>query len=238
MFHRSSIIFTAFGTEPFKRFAIVTEPSSASHDPVGSTSTSLLDRVKARDDAAWRRLVSVYGHLILYWCRRAGVPREECVDVCQDVLRTVAVSIEDFQRDEAVGTFRGWLRTITRSKAVDHFRRKNRQPAAEGGTDAYDRILAIPDGDSAGVPEASDPEMAIIVNKTLDLIRPEFENRTWQAFWRAAVEGQQSSLIADALEMTPGAVRQAKSRVLHRLREELHQILELEGCGLEGLHSS
>ena len=86
--------------------------------------------------------------------------------------------------------------------------------------------------------EASDQEMAIIVNKTLDLIRPEFEERTWQAFWRAAVEGQPSAVVAEALEMTPGAVRQAKSRVLHRLRGELHQLLELEGCSLEGVRSS
>ena len=86
--------------------------------------------------------------------------------------------------------------------------------------------------------EVGDQEMAIIVNKTLDLIRPEFEERTWQAFWRSAVEGQSSAVVAEALEMTPGAVRQAKSRVLRRLRGELHQLLELEGCSLEGVRSS
>jgi RNA polymerase sigma-70 factor (ECF subfamily) len=79
------------------------------------------------------------------------------------------------------------------------------------------------------IPEASDEETAIIVNRTLDLIRPEFEERTWLAFWRAAVEGQQSGVVAEALGMKPGGVRQAKSRVLHRLREELHRLLGLEG---------
>ena len=94
------------------------------------------------------------------------------------------------------------------------FGRKNRQPPAKatGGSDAYEHILAIPDGDASSVPEASDEETAIIVRKTLDLIRPEFEERTWQAFWRSAVEGQQSGVVAAALGMTPGGVRQAKSR--------------------------
>ena len=146
----------------------------------------------------------------------------------------MAANIDCFQRDRSRGTFRGWLRTITRSKVADHFRQKNRQPPAKatGGSDAYEHILAIPDGDGSSVPEASDEETAIIVRKTLDLIRPEFEERTWQAFWRSAVEGQQSGVVAEALGMTPGAVRQAKSRVLRRLREELDRLLGLEGYDL------
>ena len=91
---------------------------------------------------------------------------------------------------------------------------------------------------SSSVSEASDQEKAIIVNQTLDLIRPEFEDRTWQAFWRATVEGQRSGVVAEALKMTPGAVRQAKSRVLRRLREELSQLPEPEGCSLEEVRGS
>jgi RNA polymerase sigma-70 factor (ECF subfamily) len=214
------------------------EPFDVSHRSAGSTSSSLLDRVKARDDAAWRRLVGIYGHLVLYWCRCAGIRRDDRVDICQEVFRAVAVNIDGFRWDRASGTFRGWLRTITRSKVVDHVRRQNRQPAAAGGSDAHERFLAIPNGDPSSVPEASDQEKALIVNKTLDLIRPEFEDRTWQAFWRATVEGQQSGVVAAALEMTPGAVRQAKSRVLRRLREELHQLLEEEGGILEEVRGS
>jgi DNA-directed RNA polymerase specialized sigma24 family protein len=75
------------------------------------------------------------------------------------------------------------LRTITCRKVVDHIRRQNRQSPAKatGGSDAYEHILAIPEGDGSSVPEASDEEGAIIVRKTLDLIRPEFEERTWQS---------------------------------------------------------
>ncbi len=155
------------------------------------------------------------------------------MDICQEVFHAVAVNIDSFRRDPASGTFRGWLRTITRSKVVDHVRRQKRQPAATGGSDAHERFLAIPDSDASGIPEAGDREEAILVNRTLALIRPEFENRTWQAFWRATVEGQRSGVVAEALKTTPGAVRQAKSRVLRRLREELDQLLDAEGCSLE-----
>ncbi len=44
---------------------------------------------------------------------------------------------------------------------------------------------------------------------------------TWRAFWLCAVEHQSSGEVARQLGMTPGAVRQAKYKVLRHLREEL-----------------
>ena len=196
---------------------------------MGSTSSSLLDRVKVRDEAAWRRLVNVYGRLVLYWCRCADIPRADRVDVCQEVFKAVAANIDSFRHDQPGDTFRGWLRTITRSKVADYFRQQNRQPVAIGGSVAHERFLAIPDGDASSAVEAGNPERAILVAQVLDLIRSEFEDRTWQAFWQTAVEGRQAGEVAETLEMTPAAVRQAKSRILRRLREELNQLLE-EDC--------
>lgn len=216
----------------------MTQPSDNRRVSIGSTSSSLLDRVKARDDAAWLRLVGIYGRLVFYWCRRHGIPREDRADICQDVFRAVALNIDRFRRDQPGGTFRGWLRTITDSKIADHFRVQKRQPAAaQGGTDAYERLLAFPDGDASSIPEASDQERAVMVNAILDLIRPEFEQRTWQAFWRTTVEDLRSNVVAEVLGMTPGAVREAKSRVLRRFRKEWDQVLELEGRSLEGVCS-
>jgi DNA-directed RNA polymerase specialized sigma24 family protein len=53
------------------------------------------------------------------------------------------------------------------------------------------------------------------------LIRNEFEERTWQALWRTTVDGRSPAEVAGELNMTAGAVRVAKSRVLRRLRQEL-----------------
>ncbi len=172
------------------------------HGTAGLTTSSFLDSLKDRDDAAWRRLASVYAHLVLYWCRGAGVAREDRVDVCQDVFRAVAVGIDDFRWDEASGSFRGWLRTITRNKVADHFRRRNRHPDAVGGTDAHERLLAIPDHDPSSALEATDREKAIVVNRTLELIRAEFEDRTWQAFWRTTVEDRRSDVVGEAEKVT------------------------------------
>jgi RNA polymerase sigma-70 factor (ECF subfamily) len=55
----------------------------------------------------------------------------------------------------------------------------------------------------------------------LESIRGEFHERTWQAFWGVAVEGRTAADVAADLNMQPGTVRVAKSRVLLRLRREL-----------------
>src|SRR3954451_16054692 len=91
----------------------------------GSISNSLLEGVKSRDARAWQRLVDLYGPLVYHWCCRPGLRREDRADIFQEVFRTLAEKIDIFCRDRPGGTFRGWLRTITRNKIADHFRKKH-----------------------------------------------------------------------------------------------------------------
>ena len=57
--------------------------------------------------------------------------------------------------------------------------------------------------------------------QALDLIRGEFRENTWRAFWLVVVEGRPPADVADELNLSPGAVRVAKCRVLQRLRRTL-----------------
>jgi RNA polymerase sigma-70 factor, ECF subfamily len=54
----------------------------------------------------------------------------------------------------------------------------------------------------------------------------EFENRTWDAFWRTVIEGQSPADVAADLEMSIPAVYKAKSRVLGRFRQVLAELPE------------
>jgi RNA polymerase sigma-70 factor (ECF subfamily) len=190
-----------------------------------STSLTLLERVRARDEDAWRRLVHLYTPLVRHWCGLWGVRGQDAEDVLQEVFQTVASGLDRFRRDRAGDTFRGWLRGITRNKLLEHRRRRLSQPEAQGGTDAQQRLQQV--GEPEG-PPIDDPEdeLTRLYHRALDLVRGEFEQRTWQAFWRAAVEEHAVADIAADLGMTPAAVRKAKSRVLHRLREEVGDVLD------------
>ncbi len=191
-----------------------------------ATSRSLLDRVKADDTQAWDRLVSLYAPLVLKWCR-SRLKNDEAADVFQEVFQAVATHIGDFRKQLPGDTFRGWLRTITRNKIHDHFRKKGREPEGVGGTVAQIRFAQLPDRKTTSDDTANgnDEERALF-HRALDLIRHDFSDRTWRAFWRTAVDDQLSSDVAIELSMTPGAVRVAKSRVLRRLRDELGDLPE------------
>lgn len=196
--------------------------------PSSGTSRSLLERVRADDPLAWERLVALYAPLVLHWCRRWDLQDEDAADIFQEVFQAVATHIAAFRKEKPGDTFRGWLRTITHNKVRDHFRRLGREPAGVGGTDAHLRLCQLPAPDAAPEEESVVEEKAErqLFYRALDLIRAEFADRTWQAFWRTTVEGQAAKDVADDLAMSPGAVRVAKSRVLQRLREELGDLFE------------
>jgi len=191
-----------------------------------ATSLTLLQRAQARQPAAWERLVDLYAPLVLHWCRRAGLGDHDASDVFQEVFRSVAEHLGEFRRDRPGDTFRGWLRTITRNKVHDHFRRQQRQPAATGGSDVQRQLLEVQDQ----ALDTEDPsEHALLtrqLHQALELIRPEVEEKTWTAFWKVQIDGAEPREVAEELDMTPAAVRKARYRVLQRLREELGDLLD------------
>jgi RNA polymerase sigma-70 factor (ECF subfamily) len=184
---------------------------------------TLLERVRAADPDAWRRLVHLYSPLVFYWARRGGLGDSDAADLVQDVWQRVAASIDRFQRDAASGTFRGWIRTIARNKMRDHFRKRQGEPAAAGGTDACHLLQSVPEEEPA---DNTGTEQHLLLHRALELIRPEYEERTWCAFWRMAVDGRPAAEVSEELSMTANAVHQAKFRVLRRLRQEMAGLVE------------
>lgn len=81
------------------------------------------------------------------------------------------------------------------------------------------RMNAVPDW----IREESAPNRGAgggeVLMRAAELIRGDFEERTWQAFWLSTVENLPSDEISVRLNMTANAIRQARFRVLARLRE-------------------
>lgn len=199
-------------------------PPTISHD--SSTSHTLLEKVKLRQPEAWRRLVELYGPIVYRWCRRYRLSADDAADIVQEVFASVARHVDQFEHRAQCGGFRSWLSTITHNEVCDFFRREQRQAQGRGGTDAQERLAQIPEP-----PEPSDltdphEDRQLISRRALELVRVEFENRTWEAFQRAVLEGQYPADIAADLGISINAVYKAKSRVLRRLRQELDELLD------------
>jgi RNA polymerase sigma-70 factor (ECF subfamily) len=201
--------------------------SGEGSQPSSMTSRSLLERVKCNDSEAWDQLVSLYAPLVYQWCRGWGLREQDATDIFQEVFQAVAVHVGSFRKEREGDTFRGWLRTITRNKVHDYFRRQSREPEGVGGSEALAQLAQLPAPrpreDSSLLEEHGERDL---VARALELIRCEFAERSWQAFYRTAIDGRSAPEVAAELSMSAGAVRVAKSRVLQRLREELGDLIE------------
>ncbi len=194
-------------------------------DPAGATSLSLLERVRARDARAWERLVSLYTPLLDQWCRQYGLQEADAADIRQKVFVVVSERIGTFRRDEAGGSFRGWLRIITRSKVLDH--RRCEAPKAAPGGDAYEKQLHVPapepESAAAGVERE---EIRLLYRRAMELMARDFEETTWKAFYMVVVQDRRPADVAAELGISRNAVYLARARVLSRLREEFADLLD------------
>lgn len=197
--------------------SLSSQPSAASSH---ATSPTLVGRVQANEQAAWQRLVDLYGPLIYSWACRGGLANEDAADVMQEVFAAVAKAIGRFDT-AACGRFRGWLWTITRNKIRDHHRRSAAEPEGRGGDTALRELAELPDHWDDNRSDATRQEVRALYHRALQLIRNDFEPHTWQAFWLSVVDEQPTDEIARQLGLSANSVRQAKSRVLRRLRAEL-----------------
>ncbi|MCG8651839.1 MAG: sigma-70 family RNA polymerase sigma factor [Pirellulales bacterium] len=194
----------------------------SANSSAGATSLSLIERLQRNEPPAWHDLVHLYSPLIIHWCRKAGLPSQDCADINQEVFRSVVANIQSFRKDRPSDTFRGWLRTITRHKILDHFRAAGRQPQGAGGTEAQFRLSQTEDDDDELERDEDDLKAEHeLYRRAIEMIRADFHDQTWQAFWQVAIDGKSATEVAQTLSMRPGTVRVAKSRVLKRLREQL-----------------
>src|SRR5262249_51204365 len=65
-----------------------------------------------------------------------------------------------------------------------------------------------------------------LYRRALELVRGEFEERTWQAVWLTVIEDRDPAAVAQELAMTPNTIRQSPSRVLRRLREGIGGLID------------
>lgn len=190
---------------------------------IGTTRPSLLVRIRdLRDDTAWAEFARLYTTLIYRFARQSGLQDADAALVTQDVLITVARTIHRFEYDRRNGSFRGWLRVVTRSRLCDFLRAQGRQIQGSGDSGVLQSLDEQPDSSQPDPWERA--YRRSLFEWAAERIQCEFEETTWQAFWQTSVAAREPSLVAESLGMSIGAVYIARSRVLARLRREVEEI--------------
>jgi RNA polymerase sigma-70 factor (ECF subfamily) len=193
------------------------------------TRTSLLAQLAAGDDQqAWSEFVRLYHGVIFNFARRQGLQDADAQDVVQIVLTRVARKARTWDPAQSRGSFRGWLAVTVRNLAIDHFRAQQRRPGP-----LQDRDAVV-----AGAESFDWEQRRRLFHWAAARVQHEFHASTWQAFWQTAVQQRGVSVVAAELNMSPGAVYVARSRVLARIRQAILQSeFDSAGCSGPGGHS-
>lgn len=83
------------------------------------------------------------------------------------------------------------------------------------------RIEAVHDQESVDREPTEAVDVNDLVARAIEQIRDEFALRTWRMFDRAVVDGVTTAQVAEEFEVTAATVRQTRSRILRRLRQQL-----------------
>jgi RNA polymerase sigma-70 factor (ECF subfamily) len=184
-----------------------------------TTPASLLERLhQSQNQAAWETFVRLYQPLLGHWARKLGLQGPDADDLVQEVFAILVRQLPAFRYDPRK-RFRAWLWTVTVNKARE--RRRQSAGAPPETNQALDQVSG-PDEDEAAEAEYRD----YLLRRALEILRPEFTESTWKAFWECAMAGRPAAEVAAELDLSLNAVYTAKSRVLRRLRRELEGLLD------------
>ncbi|MEQ1825879.1 MAG: sigma-70 family RNA polymerase sigma factor [Pirellula sp.] len=191
-----------------------------------TTRASLLLKLRdPRDHEAWVEFVVLYEPVIYRMLKKFGLQDADALEVMQELLLAVSRSVDRWTPGQEYGSFRVWLRRVTRNLVVNWVRRRKRQLV----TTSLDLDSLLIEGVSIEGDESRQFDSEVhrsLFHRASDQVRIEVQPQTWQAFWEVAVSGREVSEVAARLGLTAGAVRVAKCRVIARLREAVDKLKE------------
>jgi RNA polymerase sigma factor (sigma-70 family) len=188
------------------------------------TRPSLLMRIRDRnDEESWRTFVMIYAPLVYRYCSRRGLQDADAADLTQDVLERVARAIRSFEYQPAKGLFRNWLLTITRRQLAEFHQKVASRPEQSVVTSLLERMS---EDENRADADWNQDFTDRVLQVALDRSRPCFEPTTWRAFESVWIENRSAAETAEALSLPIDLVYYSKSRVLKRLKEEVHDIVE------------
>lgn len=186
-----------------------------------TTPASLLYRLKQTDEvAAWQRFVDLYTPLLFHWAQQLGEQESDRADLVQDVFLILWRKLPEFEYD-AGKSFHAWLKTIFMNRFRTRLRDKRGITCDAGSLQQVEQSA----GDfSAQL--ADEDDRRYLIRQAFRLIENEFSAVQQQIFRDYVLEEQPPEQVAAKFGLSPGTVYSTKSKILSRLRQELHQILD------------
>jgi len=192
------------------------------------TRYSLLSRLQNREDQdSWKDFFETYWRLIYSFARKSGLTETEAEEVVQETVISVAKNIEKFKRDRALGSFKAWLRNLTRWRIADQLRKRSRFAEAEKMTAdemsrRMEQIAAGVDANAASVWE--EEWQSNLLNAALERIKHRVKEEHYQIFDFYVLREWPVGKVAQTLGVSAARVYLVKHRVARLIRKEIRAL--------------
>ena len=204
-------------------------------DSVPRTRHSLLSRLRDwQDQEGWQEFFDTYWRLIYNVARKAGLNEVEAQDVVQETFIYLSRRMPKFQYDRARGSFKSWLRVVTRSR-INVYRRTEkadekfiREPSLVNAGNGADATEAVPDPTGDALDEVWQHEWEEnLVSTAFRRLRSKVSSQQLLIYRTTMLGDLPLSQVAKKLGVNVAQVYLARHRVgklfnaeLRRLRQE------------------
>ncbi|QEL13244.1 RNA polymerase sigma factor [Limnoglobus roseus] len=201
---------SASRSQPLSALDRVTRQRLLPHTPV-----TLLQRVRQNNDrTAWDDLVRLLVPLVDHWVQQTIRDRDDRADVGQDVFLELSKRLPTWNYDSS-RSFRAWLRTVTRTKCVDLFRKRGNA----AGEQHLSKIA------SAEVPDELERQEALLLTRAaLSLLESQVRPDIWAIFRQYVLEEIPAATVSRTCGVEVGYVYLVRNRLLTRLRGLLENL--------------
>ena len=223
------------------------DPTNPDHniDLSQPTPSSFLDDLRNKRTAAWERFSMLYGRLILFWLKNAGIPREERQDMLCDIVIVVMESIDNFHRQPHVGSFRSWLKKVVENTVHDRQRKYREQSGAHGVYEPDSSVIESPhssvlqtilkqeeenykkDRPQSTSPHALD-EDDLFAKGLMQVLGTQFSQRDISIYYQLVQEKKNSTQVGQLMGLTPANVRKIRQRINDYLKANFGELEDIK----------
>lgn len=198
------------------------------NDELIPTRATLIKRLKDwEDQASWQEFFDIYWKLIYGVARKAGLTDDEAQEVVQETLVSVSKHMPKFDYDPNIGSFKGWLLTMTRWRIIGQFRKRNPAqqqppPEEEGRTRMIDKV---PDPAGDGLDEMWEREWQTnLLEAATTNVRKSMDPQKYQIFDLYVNKGCSPEQVASQFGVSANLVYVTKHRVTEAIKSEVARL--------------
>lgn len=193
------------------------------------TRYSLLSRLQNwEDQESWQDFFDTYWRLIYSFALKSGLTATEAEDVVQETIISVARNIQKFKRDRSLGSFKGWLRNLTRWRIADHLRKRTNPEDITPITFAEDGSFEI---NLAEIPASTEAESvwenewrANLMKVALQNVKNVVKEEHYQIFDLYVLKEWPAAKVAQTLDVNVGKVYLIKYRLESLVKKEIRRL--------------